>query len=77
MEFIDYFKEREKELIDAVGEKEWRENKVYFVDEIVEIVKDWQLKVNQPKQLPLCPKIDTCKVTPQHCACDMRDKHRC
>lgn len=24
-----------------------------------------------------CPKIKTCKVTPQHCACDMRNEYVC
>jgi hypothetical protein len=44
MEFIEYFKEREKDLIKAVGEKEWEDNKVYYVEEIIEIVNEWQLK---------------------------------
>jgi hypothetical protein len=37
---------------------------------------------NPRKQLemdfkPECPKIGTCKVTPHHCACDMKDTHTC
>jgi hypothetical protein len=44
MEFLEYFKEREKDLIKAVGEKDWIANKVYYVEEIAEIVNEWQLK---------------------------------
>jgi len=42
MEFIDFFKEREKSLIEAVGEKAWKEDKLYFVDEILEMVAEWE-----------------------------------
>lgn len=44
MEFIDYFKNKEASLIKIIGENDWRDNKVYFVDEIEAFVSDWQEK---------------------------------
>lgn len=41
MEFIDFLKQRESKLIQTIGEDDWKENKVYFVDEIVLIVTEW------------------------------------
>lgn len=58
MEFLEYFKEREKDLIKAVGEKDWEANKVYYVEEIAEIVNEWQLKFLPIQRVInlVCPK---------------------
>ncbi len=44
MEFIDYIKERESQLIKAIGEKDWKENKVYFINEIISMAEEWKAK---------------------------------
>lgn len=46
MKFIDFLKERESSFIEAIDEKTWREEKVYFVDEIVEMVDEWEKTKN-------------------------------
>jgi len=40
--FEQFFKNRDSKLIKIIGEKEWREDKMYFVNEIIKIVEDWQ-----------------------------------
>ena len=57
------------------------------IDQILESLYDRVIEpVEAKEQLLLlfgvrkrttCPKIKTCKVTPQHCACDMRDEYVC
>lgn len=44
MEFIDFLKERESLLIEKVGENDWKENKLYLVDEIISMVTEWEAK---------------------------------
>ena len=41
MEFIDYFKQQEAEFIRILGEKDWLEQKVYFVEEIDDLVQGY------------------------------------
>lgn len=48
MEFIDYLKEREAKLIKTVGENNWRENKAYLVDEIIQMVKEYERRKHNP-----------------------------
>jgi len=49
MEFIEYFKQKEADLIKVIGEKDWKENKMYFVDEILSMVAEWEVKkLNKP-----------------------------
>jgi hypothetical protein len=40
-DFGKFFKQEEKELVDAVGEKSWMNEKVYFPTEIMDLVNKW------------------------------------
>lgn len=42
--FYEFLKKEEHEFVSLLGEKEWKLNKVYFVDEIVEFVKKYELE---------------------------------
>lgn len=67
MEFEEFFKQKNADLINTVGEKDFFANKVYFVDEIFSMVKEWQrgkrnetqvlewvcLKENEPINCPI------------------------
>ena len=50
IEFENYLREVEKDLIEGVGEEGWKANKVYFVEEMVEFVKRWS-KEKELKEL--------------------------
>ncbi len=41
--FEEFLKEKESNLIKIIGEKEWLENKVYFTNEIISMVEEWEL----------------------------------
>lgn len=41
MEFYEYLREKESDLIDAIGIKNFKEEKVYFVNEIETLVEDY------------------------------------
>jgi len=42
MSFLEFLKQKEADLIKALDEKTWLENKVYFVSEIVVFVKEYE-----------------------------------
>lgn len=44
-DFVNYFKQTDKEIIDVVGENEWINEKIYFPSEIIDLVDKW-LKSN-------------------------------
>jgi len=41
--FPEFLVEREKEMVDAIDESTWRDNKVYFVHEVETFVKEYLL----------------------------------
>jgi len=51
-EFLEFIKQEEKDLIEATSEKDWLENKIYFVDEIVSFVETWQKSKKEEKYFP-------------------------
>lgn len=57
MKFIDFLKQRESKFIELIDEQTWKEEKVYFVDEIVEMVNDYLFMVSQTSPNPERPCI--------------------
>lgn len=39
--FYEFLHKKEAELIKAIGENDWREEKLYFIDEILAFVTEW------------------------------------
>ena len=47
MEFIDYLKYKEADVIANIGEKNWQDNKLFFVNQITELVNEY-LSISPP-----------------------------
>ena len=46
--FEAYLKIKDYDLIQIIGEKLWREEKIYFIEEILQMVQDWQSGNQKP-----------------------------
>ena len=43
----NFLKEQEADLVKVIGEKDWKSEKVYFVDEIIEFMEEYEKFLNK------------------------------